>query len=75
MSNTHEREADPLQNEKDKLLQDIDELCSQLYEQRRSIRRFRLWHPIRYRRWLQTPEGHQFRTLKDILDCGLMNTL
>ena len=32
MSNTHEREADPLQNEKDKLLQDIDELCSQLYE-------------------------------------------
>lgn len=75
MANTYESEADQLQKEKDTLLQDINRICNQFEQQQRSIRRFRLRHPIRYRQWLQTPEGHQFRTLKNILDCGLINTL
>lgn len=57
----------------EKILADFEKDCRERDAQMRELWNFRLRHPIRFRKWLKTPEGKKWKLHNLIRDyfCGL----
>lgn len=52
----------------EEIMEQLEELLDQYEQQKKEIRRYRLWHPIRYRKWRRSPDGRRWLQQSAALD-------
>lgn len=52
----------------EEIMEQLEELLDQYEQQKKEICRYRLRHPIRYRKWLRSPDGRRWLQQSAALD-------